>query len=242
MRENITASARQRVAEGRASSAVHDVGRHHAEVQSRGHLKKQLKLIDLRLVLRSREVELDEAGHGLLTGPFADAQVRWLAAGRTNATGLDADLVESAVLRADSAKPVRRERIVDLAGKEEVTQRSLDAKTVQRRLLFLSATVTQISGGHTDLARIHGRGGRKGAVEHQLRRAVITIHMRRRERQLRPDALKSMPERVFIKLARLRRIIAHAQQIIDRVLILLPAQPIMRHSRPGRHPRRPAFF
>ena len=66
--------------------------------------------------------------------------------------------------------------------------------------------------------------------------------MRRRQRQLRSDAFKPMPERVFVQLAGLRRIITHAQQIIDRVLILLPAQPIMRYRRPRRHPRGSALL
>ena len=66
--------------------------------------------------------------------------------------------------------------------------------------------------------------------------------MRRRKRQLRPDALKAMPPRVLIQLARLRGIVAHTEQVIDRVLILCPAQSVMRHRWPRRHPRRLALF
>lgn len=51
-----------------------------------------------------------------------------------------------------------------------------------------------------------------------------------------------MPECVFVQLAGLRRIISHAEQIIDGVLILLSAQPIMRHRRSRRHPRRTALL
>ena len=56
------------------------------------------------------------------------------------------------------------------------------------------------------------------------------------------DALNPMPARVLVQLARLRRIVADAEQIIDRVLILLPAQAIKRHRWPRRHPCRPALF
>ena len=50
-----------------------------------------------------------------------------------------------------------------------------------------------------------------------------------------------MPQRVRIQLARLGRIVAHTEQIVDGVLIFLAAEPIMGHRRTRRHARRAAF-
>ena len=240
VREDVI-TAVERTAEGRSLSPVHPICGHHAEIQRRGHFEEHLELIHLRLVLRCRDVELDEPVHRLFARPLADAQMRCLATDRTNATGLDAELVEPAVLRPGLSEPMRCHRLLGVAGIKQMTQRSLDAETVQRRPLVFPAVVTDLGSGLADFARLDRRG-RKRSVEHGHRRTVVTIYMRRRKRQLRPDAFKSMPQRILIQLARLRGIIVHAEQVIDRVLILLPAQPIMRHRRPRCHPGRPAFL
>ena len=83
--------------------------------------------------------------------------------------------------------------MLDSAGEQEITQRALDAEPIQRLLLFLPAAVTQLGGRLADLASLAGRGG-ESAVEHDVRRAVIAVHMRRRERKLRPDAFKPVPQ------------------------------------------------
>ena len=52
----------------------------------------------------------------------------------------------------------------------------------------------------------------------------------------------TVPQGVGVQLARLGGIVTHAEQVIDRVLVLFSAQSIMRHRRPRRHPRRPALL
>ena len=163
VREHV-AGARQRVAEGRALSPVHHIRRHHAEIERRWHLKKQLELINLRTVLWSREIKLDESCHRLLSGPLANAQVGRLTSGRTNAAGLDPHFVETTVLRPCLAQPVRRERGLDLPGKEEITQRPLDAEALQHRPLFFAPSITQFGGVLADFASLAGHR-RKRAIE-----------------------------------------------------------------------------
>ncbi len=51
-----------------------------------------------------------------------------------------------------------------------------------------------------------------------------------------------MPQRVLIQLPGFGRIIAHAEKVIDGVLILLPAQSIKGNCRTGSHARCTAFF
>ena len=51
-----------------------------------------------------------------------------------------------------------------------------------------------------------------------------------------------MPQRVFVQLARLGRIVAHTEQVIDRVLIFLATEPIVHHSRPRCHARCPPLL
>ena len=46
-----------------------------------------------------------------------------------------------------------------------------------------------------------------------------------------------MPERILVELAWLGRVVPHAEEVVDRVLIFLAAQAVVRHRRPGRHPR-----
>ena len=125
-------------------------------------------------------------------------------------------------------------------GNQEVAQGPLNAELVERRLNLLGevrATLGVIlSRGSANLLRLDG-GGREGAVEHDSRRAVIPLHVRLRERQLRADPLVAVPERILVELAWLGRIVPHAEEVVDRVLIFLAAQAIVRHRRPGRHPR-----
>ena len=106
MREEISVSAGERVAKGRAPSPVDHVRGDHGKVQPRWHFQNHLHLIDLRTVFGCRDVEFNQALHGLLTGTLADAQVGRLAAGRTDAAGLQAKFVEPAVFRARLAKPI----------------------------------------------------------------------------------------------------------------------------------------
>ena len=182
MCEDVTTAARECIAEGSARSAVHHIRGHHAEVQRRGHFKEHFKLVNLRLVFRCCDVELDEPIHRFLTRPFANAQVCWLAVGRADAAGLDAKFVQPTVLRASLSEPVRRERILDRAGKKEITQWPLDAEAVQRRLLVLPAAVANLRRRLAKFASLSRRRDWECAIQHQLRRAVIAIHMRRRER------------------------------------------------------------
>ena len=240
VREHVTTAA-ERIAESRALSPVHHIRGHHAKIQRGGHLKKHLKFIHLRLILRRGDVELDEPVHRFLARALADAQMSRLTTNRTNAAGLDAKLVEPAMLRPSLPEPVRRECVLDRAREKQPSQRLLDAKPIQHRLLILATAVAQFRRCLAQFACV-ARRIRKRTIQHQFRRAVVAIHMRRRERKLRADALKAMPAGVFIQFARLRGIVAHTEQIIDRVLVLRPAQPIMRDRRPRRHPRRPALL
>ena len=153
VREEMTAAA-QRIAEGGASSSIDHIRRHDAEVERHGHLEKHLELIHLRTVLGSREVKLNEAIDGLLAGPLPDAQMRRLAAERTNPAGLETHAIKPAVLRPRLSKPVGRERLLDITGVEEITQRPLDAKAIQHFLLGLPAVVTQFGSGLADLASL----------------------------------------------------------------------------------------
>ncbi len=108
-------------------------------------------------------------------------------------------------------------------------------------MLALPTPIAQFRCGLADRASLAGRG-RKRSVEYDVRRAVIAIHMRRGKRKLRSNALITTPQCVFVQFSRLSGIIAHAEQIVDRVLILFPAQAIMRQRRSRRHPRCSTFF
>ena len=87
-------------------------------------------------------VKLDERIHRFLTRALANAQVSHLPAGWAYATGLNAHFVEPTLLRPRISKPVGKKRVLDISGKEEVTQRPLDSEAVQRGLLLLSAAIT----------------------------------------------------------------------------------------------------
>ena len=239
--EKVGLPARERSSEGPAAPAVDPVGGNHREMEVGRHFQKDLELINLRLVFRCREVEFDEAVHGFLAGSFADTQVSRLTSGRADSAGLEAHFVESAVLWPRLPKPVLLECDLDPAGEHQGAKWSFDTETVQGFLLFLPATVAQIGGCLADFSGFAGRGG-KGTIEDEIRRAVVAIHVRWRERELRADTLKSMPQGILIQLPWLRRIIAHPEQVIDRILIFLPAQTIVGHLGSRGHPRRFAFF
>ena len=217
-------------------------------MQIHRHFEKHLEFINLRTVFRSGDVEFDNAFHVCTTGSFADAEVGGLTTFRTDSAGLKAKSVETTVLRTQYSilanlpcrpgatvyimshpshpliitKPVWLERGLHSARKMEVTQRPFDSEFFQQFLLHLPATVAQLCRRLANLACL-ARGGWKSAVEHHLCRAVVAIHVRRRKRKLRADALIPVPERVLIQFPRFRWIIAHSEQIVDRVLVFLTA-------------------
>ncbi len=127
--------------------------------------------MDLRLVvLRRREVELDEAVHRLFHRS-ACLMLRWAGwtAARTDAAGLEADLVEARCVPAPSSRtnwaraPAARCRI------EEVAERPLDAETAPKTPAALSHRRNadrRPSCGLCAPRRIPG----KRAVEHEFRR------------------------------------------------------------------------
>ena len=88
MRKYVAIPRGKSVTEGGTRSAVNPIGGNYCKLQSYGHLEEQLELIDLGIVFGCRNVEFDEAIHGILTGLFADAQVGRLTAGRAGTTDL----------------------------------------------------------------------------------------------------------------------------------------------------------
>ncbi len=96
--------------------------------------------------------------------------------------------------------------------------------------------ISQLSRGLADLVRPQWLG-RKGTIKNLFGGTVIATDVGRGQRQLRADPLIPVPQGVLVQLARFRWVVMDAKQIIDGVLILLPAQPVMRHCRPRGHPR-----
>ena len=235
MREDVAAAV-EGVAEGCTGPTINDIGRDDAKVERHWHFQKHFELMHLRAVLGSRDVEIDEAIDSLFAGPLADAEVRRLAADRTNAARLNADFVKPAVLRTAVAKPVRRQRLMHVAGIKQMPQRALDTEPVHHFLLSLPAVVTQLGSGLANLASL-ARRNRKGTIQYEPRRAVVAINMGRRKRQLGPNPLEAVPQRVFVQFARFGRIVAHAEQVIDRILVFLATEPIVCHRRPRCHAR-----
>ena len=188
---------------------VHGAGRNNAKVERGWHLEENLKFIDLRGILRSRKVEIQDTIDRLFAGRLANAQVRWLPTRWTDPTGLDANLVEAAVLWPGLSEPMRGECRLHAARKEQVSQRSLDTKSIQDCLLLFPAVVTQVGCRLSNLAGL-SRYIREGAVENQARGAVVPIHVGRGESKLRADPFKAMPKSVFVQLPWLGRIIANA--------------------------------
>ena len=178
MREEVGPAA-EYVAEGGTGPTVNALGSDHAEVQRRGHVEVYVELVDLRAVLGRVDVEFDEAGHGFFAGRLADAQVSWLAAGRTNPAGLEAQAIESALLGADLTEPLRRKGGLDPAGEEELSQRPFDAEAVEGRLGGFHVAIMHLGRRHADLAGFARLGG-EGAVKDRVGGAVIAIHVRRR--------------------------------------------------------------
>ena len=177
VREEVGPAA-EYVAEGGTGPAVDALGGDYAEVQRRGHVDVDVELVDLGAVLGRVDVEFDEAGHGLFAGRLTDAQVGRLAAGRTNAAGLEAQAIESALLGADLSKPLGRKGGLDPTGEEELSERPLDAKAVQRHLSGLQVAVMHLSRGFADLAGVARLGG-EGTIQHDVGGAVIPVHVRR---------------------------------------------------------------
>ena len=235
------AGAAEDVAEGRAGPAVDDIGGHHAEVQLRRHVEIDIELVHFGAVLGRVDVEFDEAGDGLFAGRLTDAEVRRLAADGADAAGFQAETIEAAVFRSELAEPLGGQGGLDAAGEEQLTERALDAELIQRRLGFLQVAIMHLAGGLAHLAGFGG-GRREGAVEHGFGGAVVAIHVRRRKREGRADALEAMPEGVFVQAARDGGVVAGAEQVVDRVLILFTAEAIMGHGRTRRHARCAAFL
>ena len=209
------------------------VGCFHAEAQTCRQIEIHLRFIDLGVVFRGGDIQAEKPdGHPAFSFcRDADGQVRRLAARRADAAGLDTDFVETAMFRTDAfSEPPggKGRRPIDRVGArvDEAAQGPRDAEAIQYLLLPLPAIGKQLLRGLADFARLDARRG-EGAIQHDARRAVITIHVRWRKRQLRPDAFEAVPAGVFVELSLLGGIIAHAQQVIDGVLILLPAQSIM---------------
>ena len=240
VREEVGPAA-EYIAEGGTGPTVNPLGGDHAEVQRCGHIEVHVELVDLRAILGRIDVEFDEAGHGLFAGGLADAQVSWLAAGRTNAAGLEAQAIESALLGADLTEPLRRKGSLDPAGEEELSERSLDAEAIQRHLGGLQIAVMHLSRRHAYLAGVAGFGG-ESPVEHRVGGAVIPVHVRRREGEGGADAIEAVPERIFVQAARDGGIVAHTEQVIDGVLIFLTAEAIMSDGGTCRQARRPSFL
>ena len=204
-----------------------------AEAQGCRQIEIQLRFIDLGVVFRGSDIHAEEpSGQPAFTlCRDADRQVRRLAAGRADAAALDADFIETAMFRTDAfSEPPSGEgnrSVARVSARvDEATQRARDAEAVQYRLLPLPAIGKQLLCGLADFARLDARRG-EGAIEHDARRTVIAVHVRRRKRKFRPDAFETVPAGVFVELTLLGGIIADAQQVIDGILIFLPAQPIM---------------
>ncbi len=86
------------------------------------------------------------------------------------------------------------------AGEHQVTQRPLDAEPIEPLLLHLSiaiSAVAQLGGGFADLACLPRRS-RERTVQHDIRGAIISLDMRRRERKLGADPLITVPQGVFV--------------------------------------------
>ena len=216
--------------------AANLVGCFQAEAQVCRQIEIQLRFIDLGVVFRGSDIQAEEPGGqpAFTLCRDADGQVRRLAVRRADAAGLDADFIETAMFRTDAfSEPPGGEgrRSVARVGArvDETAQRARDAEAIQYLLLPLPAIREQLLRGLADFAWLDGRG--EGAIQDDARRAVITIHVRWRKRQLRPDAFEAVPAGVFVELSLLGGIIAYAEQVIDGVLILLPAQAIVGHRR-----------
>ena len=82
---------------------------------------------------------------------------------------------------------------------------------------------------------------RKGSRQYRLRRAEVTVNMRRREREQRADAIEPMPPWILVERAGHAHIEVDAEQIVDSVTIFLAAEPVMSNRPPPCHPRRFPF-
>ena len=73
-------------------------------------------------------------------------------------------------------------------------------------------------------------------------RGEVLFDAGRRERQNRADPLESMPFRIFQKGPGVLRIVLHANEITDRVDILIPRQAVVGDTSPRRHSGRFPFL
>ena len=144
MCEDITFLACERIAECCPLPTVHAVGGHNAKVQRSRHLQEHLELVDLRLILGSCDIKIEDAIDGFFSGGLTNAQVSRLSARGTNSAGLDTNFIQTAVFRACLSEPMGSQSRLHTTGKKQVTQRSLDTKSIQDRLLILAAVVAQI--------------------------------------------------------------------------------------------------
>jgi hypothetical protein len=113
------------------------------------------------------------------------------------------------VFRPGSSKPVVLERLLKATGKNQLAQRPLDLETIQVFLLRLAALVAEFGGGLADFASLY-QCLRKCPRQQSLGGLVVSLHVRRRKRQLRSNSLEPVPERIRIQLARFGRIVAYA--------------------------------
>ncbi len=233
-------TAGESIPKRRSASPIHSVRCHNAEVQLSRHLEKHVELIHLRAVFRRGDVKLDQALNGLFAGFLTDAQMSRLSAARSNAARLQTHAIEPAMFRAGRSKPVRRQSILDSTRKQQVSQRTLDAEFVESFLLLLSAVVAKLCRCLSNFASLAGCF-RVSAIQHNLGGSVVSVHVRRRKRELGTDPFEAVPQSILIQFPGHRRIVAHTEQIIDRVLVLFAAQPIVRHGGPRRHSHRAAF-
>ena len=78
---------------------------------------------------------------------------------------------------------------------------------------------------------------RKRLADDFLRRLEVTVHMRRRQRQLRANAVEPVPARIFAERTGRVGVEAHAEQVVDRVGVFLTTEPEKRDGRAHRKPR-----
>lgn len=80
------------------------------------------------------------------------------------------------------------------------------------------------------LGKLFRRDRRQGLVQHRLGGGEMFLHMRRRERQHRADAFKTLPARILGQAGRIGGVEIHAEQIADRVRVFLAGQFVEGHT------------
>ena len=120
-----------------------------------------------------------------------------LSAGRTDTTGLQTKFVETAVFGAGFAKPIVGKCLIHPAGEKELAKRAFDTKPFEGFFLFFSTLISKVCCRLSDFPGFPFFLW-ECPVEHDLGRLVVAVDVRRRERELRADALVAVPERVLI--------------------------------------------